>query len=148
MTNRQAKLVEIIKADAATIGKTKTKARILEEAGYTPRSARSHQARILGSKEIQQSLQAAGITKHKVFAGLAEGLEATTLYGKEALEHPDYSVRHKYIMTSLQLYGYGVSSKGNINIQADNIGIMFGNGKSAVEKGVHAIGNENMLETE
>lgn len=134
MTPRQAKLVEIIKADAATIGKTKTKSQMLKEAGYAKSMQQVHAARVLGSKAIVDALRAAGITQTKLFSTLAEGLEATTLYGKEALEHPDYSVRHKYMMSGLQLYGYGVNNSG-LHITANNIGIMFGNGRTAVEKG-------------
>ncbi len=34
-----------------------------------------------------------------------EGLKATTLYGKDAVEHPDYGVRHRYLETAYKLKG-------------------------------------------
>lgn len=57
------------------------------------------------SKGFKELLQEANITEDRIAQTIDEGMKATKLFGKDAIEHPDYAVRHKFMETSLRLLG-------------------------------------------
>lgn len=96
-----------IKAVAYVANRQKglSKADSAREAGYSEETALTATRSIEGQPAVRDLLENAGLTEEKLLAKVAEGLEATKLYGKEAVVHPDYSARHKYVVTGLQMHG-------------------------------------------
>lgn len=72
--------------------------------GYSPNTARTP-AKAMKSKGFQDLLKEAGVTEDKITQTINEGLNATKLFGKNAVKHPDYAVRHKFMESSLRLLG-------------------------------------------
>lgn len=70
-------------------------------AGYSENTSKKSTAKI--ENNIIDLMDAAGLTPSKLLAKVAEGLEATKLYGKNAIEHPDYGARHRFVTTALQM---------------------------------------------
>lgn len=93
-TKKELKYLENRKA-----GQGKKEAAI--NAGYAPSTADKSTAKI--ENNIHDLMDAAGLTATKLLAKLAEGLEATKLYGKEGIEHPDYGAQHRFVTTALQM---------------------------------------------
>lgn len=93
-TEKELKYLENRKA-----GQGKKEAAI--NAGYAESTADKSTAKI--ENNIIDLMDAAGLTPAKLLAKVAEGLEATKLYGKEAVVHPDYGARHRFVTTALQM---------------------------------------------
>lgn len=77
---------------------------VLLEAGHPPSVVDKPKA-IMSQAGFQQLMKEAGVTPEKLSTVLKEGLEATKLFGKDAVRHPDYMARHKYMETGLKLLG-------------------------------------------
>lgn len=67
-------------------------------------------ASVLGSKllktiNMDELLEADGVTDARLIQTINEGLQATRPYGKNAYIHPDHATRHSYLETTLKLKG-------------------------------------------
>ena len=76
--------------------------------------------------EIARILDSKGLTKDYLSEKLEQGTQATKQYVHDGrmldTEHPDHTVRHKYIETSLKLQGELTSDKsGDTNIQINMV---------------------------
>lgn len=88
--------------DNLTKGMSKKDAAL--DAGYSKETADNPKV-IEKTDAVNELLIAAGVTYENLVKKLEEGLRATKLYGKEAIEHPDYKARIEYIKTCFRLLG-------------------------------------------
>lgn len=102
-TGRKASPRAIKYVDNLTKGMSKKDAAL--DAGYAPSTAANAKEKIEDTEAVNELLIKAGVTYDKLVKKLEEGLEATKLYGKEAIEHPDYKARIEYIKTCFRLLG-------------------------------------------
>jgi hypothetical protein len=94
LTDKESKFVKF-----RAMGHTMDDSKAL--AGIKPRKALT-----LATKEaLGEVLDGLGITTGFIAQKIKEGLNAKSLYGKHAIEYPDYSTRHKYLDTAIRLKG-------------------------------------------
>jgi len=124
-TVRQQRLARII-TDNLTAIKPMTQKDMLLKAGYSLSTAHAAPM-VMKNAGIQRLLRQSGISDKLVATKLREGLDATSLHGKDAIEHPDFNARHKYLNTALELKGMINQPKNNnkTNILASNASITF-----------------------
>lgn len=53
--------------------------------------------------DVTEALERVGLTDKFLFRHLKKGFKSTKLFGKSAIEHPDFMARHKYLETTLKL---------------------------------------------
>lgn len=109
-TKRQVRAVNNIIS-----GEYKTKADALRAAGYSEKSATHQSATLFKNKGIQtylrklnrQSRAKFGVAlPDKVAMTYLEGLEATKLFGKDAVEHPDWQARKQFADSFAEFFGW------------------------------------------
>lgn len=90
--------------DNVLSGKFNSKAAALRDAGYSDESAQVS-SRVLASEGIKQYLKSFSKSamkrwnmtiEEKIVSVYMDGLDATKLYGKSAIEHPDHLARKSY----------------------------------------------------
>lgn len=54
-----------------------------------------------------------GVTEKKLAKKIADGLEATKLYGIDNEEHPDWMTQHKFLITALEIKGLAPDPRVN-----------------------------------
>lgn len=84
---------------------------------------KSNAAQALGRPRVQkamtEALKEAGATPEKIAKIVSEGLDATHR-DFEGNEHPDHNVRHKFVDTSIKVYGgYAPDKHMNVNASGD-----------------------------
>ena len=96
-------------------GEYKTKRDALRAAGYSETTVQHRAANVLGGKGIQsylkklnrQSRAKFGVAlPDKVAMTYMEGLEATKLFGKDAVEHPDWQARKQFADSFAEFFGW------------------------------------------
>src|SRR3990167_4824318 len=96
-------------------GKYKTYAHALRDAGYAPSVAAHAEDKFFKAKGVQLYLKTLSkVAKKrwsvslpdKVALTYLDGLEATKLYGKNAVEHPDHAVRLSYADRFAEFFGW------------------------------------------
>ena len=65
---------------------------------------------------IQEMMEARGLSDNNLIGHMIEGLEKPVKVTADGIETPDYSVRHRYLETSLRLKGHGKQA-GQVNVQ-------------------------------
>lgn len=78
-----------------------------------------------------QLLENIGVTDDVLAKKLEEGLHATNLNGKDAIEHIDYKTRLDYLKYSSELKGHKPNDKLDINLS----GSLFKNARTKVDRG-------------
>jgi len=101
-TIKQKKAVDMLLENVKD-KKPKPTSAILTQAGYGKIALQP--GRVTGATGFQKALLDAGVTDDKLTKVIDEGLAAKKLWGKNAIEYPDYSVRHKFLETSLRIKG-------------------------------------------
>lgn len=113
--------------------KGKSSRRAALDAGYSENTATNANDNILerrGTMEYFQSkMKEAGITEDKVAQVLEEGLGATNLNGKDAIEHKDFKTRLDYAKYINELGGYQVIKKTDITSGGKSINDLFKNAR-------------------
>ena len=69
---------------------------------------------------FQQIMEARGLTDNNLVGHVVEGLTKPVKVTADGIETADYSVRHKYLETSLRLKGHGKQT-GQVNVQLNQI---------------------------
>jgi hypothetical protein len=126
LTQKQAKLVKGVVA-----GKTQAQAYIdaYDTKGHLP-TVEVEASKTLNKPQVKEALEQAmaakGITADKIAQVIADGLDAgnTLVINGEPtdIKIPDYSVRHKYLETTIRLSGVGkdTDTTNNQFIQINN----------------------------
>lgn len=84
--------------------KPKSKGEILLEAGYS-QSVAVAPTKVTRSQAFVALMEESGLTDDYLKKKLQEGMEATKLYGKDGIKHPDYAVQFKYFEFAAKLKG-------------------------------------------
>ena len=87
----------------------------LVDAGYTPQVASNPQNKFFKAQGVQLYLKTLSkVAKKrwslslpdKIAMGYLDGIEATKLFGKDAIEHPDYMARLSYLDRFAEFFGW------------------------------------------
>lgn len=97
------KKAAILALENIGLDKPLTKGQILKKAGYSDAIAKNPDI-IWNSIGFNELLDAA-LPDDLLAKKHREGLEATSLYGKDGHEHPDYGTRHRYLESAYKLKG-------------------------------------------
>lgn len=112
-----AKQRRFIKIKLANIGSMTNKAAALE-AGYSKATAQDVKRNILSKpgtiKAYRKAMKDAGIDDRTLAQVAKEGLTATSLNGKNAVEHPDYSTRLKFLEYNNKMRGLEAAQKVDV----------------------------------
>jgi len=104
-TTKQKRAVELlVESSRDDNDKPKAMGTILKEAGYSEGTA-IKPSQVTNSDGFQLALEQAGVTDERLSRVVDEGLSADKPMGKNDKLYPDYSVRHKYLETSLRMKG-------------------------------------------
>lgn len=96
-------------------GEYPTKKAALEAAGYKESAASTPKATLAKAEGVQIYLKQLDLDAkerwgksigHKVMDVYADGLDATKLYGKDSVEHPDFGERRQYADRLSELMGW------------------------------------------
>lgn len=104
------------------LAKGMTKKDAALDAGYSDSVAENAKTKIENQTAVQQLLTDAGITHESLVQTLKEGMTATKLFGKEAIEHPDYKTRHQFMTTGFRLLGVETEKPNAVVNTQINIG--------------------------
>ena len=117
-------------ADNILSGKYKTYAPALRDAGYAPSVAAHAEEKFFKARGVQLYLKTLSkVAKKrwslslpdKIAMGYLDGIEATKLFGKNAIEHPDYIARLSYLDRFAEFFGWRKGEAvGNIKNQQFN----------------------------
>lgn len=66
-------------------------------------SANELGSRMLKEVDFTELLEEAGLSDVVLIGDIKRGRKATKLFGKDAIEHPDYAARHSFVETALRL---------------------------------------------
>jgi hypothetical protein len=81
---------------------------------------------VRGTQEyVRKILGDVGINDILIAKRLSEGLNATSLNGKDAIEHPDFKTRLEYIKYILELMGESPKKRVDITSGDQPIGFIF-----------------------
>jgi hypothetical protein len=119
MTIRQRKVIK----ELVEYGGTMSSA--MRKAGYSDAMIKNPQ-KVTKSKGFKEILEIMGINDNALAKTLKEGLEAVKIVKlrNTYTAIPDFSTRHKFLETTLELKGYiGRNSKPNL----DNVNVVFVN---------------------
>lgn len=122
MTIKQRKVAKELFENGGTM------ASALRKAGYSRAMVKNPQ-KVTRSKAFKEIIENMGLDNKSLAKALKEGLNATKIItrNKKNLSSnsmPDYAIRHKYLVTALELKGYiGRNSKPNL----DNVNVVFVN---------------------
>lgn len=103
---------QVMAVDNLLSNKFKTKSAAIQAAGLSPKYCSSD---FMGKVGVQLYLRKIGKSfknrygkslPYKVMETYADGLQATKLYGKDGIEHPDYSVRKSYADAFSEFFGW------------------------------------------
>ncbi len=104
---QDAKVRYVKFAESIVQGKSQKQASI--DAGYAPGSAEVQGSRLIRNAKVRDliilKLNTSGLTQEELLKVLKAGLKATKLYGKEGIEHPDFTNRLSAVRTGLELHG-------------------------------------------
>jgi len=104
------------------------KVKAAEYAGYGKQPRRDIGRKIESSPTMQKAfklaMKQAGIDDASIVRVLKEGLSATDLKGKDAIEHPDYGVRLNYVQYINKARGIEATSK--LDVTSGGKPISFG----------------------
>lgn len=103
LTPKQARYIENLKT-------ANTKREAALSAGYASETADNAKQHIedriaesVGQSAFIKLMEEAGLTDEYLADKLKEGTQATKLFGKDAIEHPDYAAQHRFVETSLKI---------------------------------------------
>ena len=116
-----------IAVDNIVSGKFKSVKGAMVDAGYSEESAKNPGVKLLHSRGVEEYLKSLSIKcrqrfkmglRDKVMEVYLDGLEATKLYGKDALERPDHLARKAFADKFAEFFGWSRAStlpQGNFN---------------------------------
>lgn len=112
-----------------TNGRNAKKAYKAIKPDVTDQSAKTLGARMLTRVDLSLVLDSYGIGVDTYMRKLKEGLEATRLYGKSAIEHPDYKARRAYHEVLGEMLGLENKKEQAVTFNFNTIGTVIQNAR-------------------